>query len=192
MTYCPQFIVFLVSIAAFSQLSPTTAFSQQCIDGTLQFAVTAGVNYDALRKLILDKCDGTNNCDVDLTDWSTNGLGGQQFASMCDAVNGTTFDGTDSDGEKGFLYADCTSFNVGYPGVHLCAPAGCEFSFKYDDALYVWGVMFENAGFDGECSDFAALYVPIGVVVAIVVVLILICVGVGTYVARRRRKSLPY
>ena len=128
----------------------------KCIDGTLQFAVTAGVNYDALQTLILDKCDGTNNCVVDLTDWSTNGFGGQQFASMCDAVNGN-FLATSSDGGR-FYYNACGSFNVSYPGVHLCAPAECTFLFWDDDDLDVFNVMLDYAGFD--CSDFAASSSP--------------------------------
>lgn len=190
MIYCRQFIVLLFSVIAISQLSPTIAFSQECIDDTLGFPLTERVNSTQLRKGILDTCDGENNCYLDLSTISTNGQGGQNFARMCSKLNGTVYDGSTYDGSELILIADCSSFKVYYRDLYLCLPPGCKF-LTASDVWDVWDVMLNDAGFDGECSDYAASSTPVptGVVVAIVVVFILICVGVGTYFARRHVKS---
>jgi hypothetical protein len=185
MIYYRQFIVLLFSLASFSQLSPTIAFSQRaCINMILGFDPVESVDYSVLETLILDQCDGKNDCDVNLTSWSTNGLGGENFKRMCSEVNRTTFDRYPI-----LMKNDCPSFKVSYEGLHLCLPADCD---CYEHRHAAFDEMMKKAGFD-TCSDFAASNTPVptAVVVSIVVILILICVGVGTFFVCRHVKSLP-
>jgi hypothetical protein len=183
MIHCREFIVlFFFSIVAFSQLSPTIALSERaCIDMTLGFDPTERVDYSVLETLILDQCDGVNNCYVNLTSWSTNGLGGEKFTSMCSGVNRTTFTSFP------FVIAtDCSTFKVSYEGLHLCRPEGCE---SYDEE--VWSQMLKKADFDGYCFEFSASSTPIprAVIISIVVVLLLVCGGCCFYFVRRHAKS---
>lgn len=71
MNYRHRFIVSLLSIASFSQLSPTVAVNKECIDQIRRLPVTPGVDYSILKLLVLDQCEeSVSDCNVDR---STNG-----------------------------------------------------------------------------------------------------------------------
>lgn len=61
---------------------------------------------------------------------------------------GTTFDDSDVT-----VTAQCSFFNVSFPGLYLCLPASCGIDVW--DAWDVWEPMLAKAGFD-DCSDFGA------------------------------------
>jgi hypothetical protein len=85
-----RFIVLLYSIVTFSQLSPTIAFSQECVDKSVGLPPAGGLDPNVFETILASRCNGISDCAVDLESWSTNG--DPNFASTCVSAGGEVFE----------------------------------------------------------------------------------------------------
>jgi hypothetical protein len=176
MTYCRRFVVLLFSIATFSQLSPTIAINQECVDKSIGLPPAGGADLDAFTTIILSRCDLVSDCAVDLESWSTNG--DPNFASTCGSAGGEVYeidgvltcDSIDFDGATKFILN-----NIKACYAKVCTPsdakANWESALSSSDSSCVYqgtvtsGTMM--VGFSTTTTLFAAVSAALFVLVGI-------------------------